>query len=55
MYERLGFSSDPSGIKGLAFRRSAANDYLMEREARPTRYISLVRDGSCDRAARPSR
>ena len=53
MYERLGFSSDPSGIKGLAFRRSAASGaYLMERDARPSRYIAIVRDGSVDRAAR---
>lgn len=55
MYERLGFDSDPSGIKGLAFRRNAASGaYLMEREARPTRYISIVRDSSCDRADRDS-
>ena len=54
MYERLGFTSDPAGIKGLAYRKNAATGaFLMERgSAQPTKYISIIDDARCDKFAR---
>ena len=55
MYERLGFTSDPAGIKGLAYRKTAAKGtFLMEHGARPTKYISIIDDARCDKFARSS-